>query len=534
MQRISWLRTHVLSLVLSVLFSLFTVSGIASRLQLYNRASVVSLAVFLVVYGVLFYFLVDGLLHRPRARTAESRLPSHPLMFGLLLLFWLPTYLAFYPGIFGYDGPVQIFYLVTDTLSAHHPVFHTWLLGGCFWLGKLLGGYAVGLAIYAALQGTFVAFAAAYTLQWLKKRNIPTFLWWFSAFFFAANPVIPLLNMNTTKDVPFSALFVLVFLQLIDLLEQGVTLDRSGAGKIARFLLTALVMCLMRNQGYYILFAIAVVTVLVLRRQRLRVAVLLLAAAILGWFCMGPLNTLLGIPKGDAREMLSVPMQQLACVWNKDQQGSLTLSEEDRQAIEELIPPEYLVQYNPADADLVKSGFQTEVLKADLPGYLSLYLRLGLRYPAAYWEAFSDLVSGFWDLAQPGQYRNLMISKTFEGVLGEEFDIQPDSHLEGYKTYLTLYVTNFSDLPLLNLLFSNALPAWVLLALMLAVILRRRAQLACAVLFCAAQWAICLLSPAVLVRYCMPLMLCMPVFAALLWETFTCHDHSPAPESETV
>lgn len=519
MQQIQKFRMPVFSLLLSALFSAFTVTGIASRLELFNRASLVALVMHLAVYGVLYYFLIDGVLHHPKARTADSRLPSFPLIFALLLLFWLPAYLAFYPGVFGYDGPVQITYLVTDTLSAHHPVFHTWLLGGCFWLGKLLGSYAIGLAIYAALQGLLVAFAAAWMLQWLKKRDIPTALWWFAAFFFAANPVIPLLNMNTTKDVPFSALFALVFLQMVDLLEQGISFDRRGAGQALRFLLTALAMCLMRNQGYYLLFAIAVVTLAVLRRQRWKVSVLLLAAALAGWFCMGPLMTLLGIPKGDAREMLSVPMQQLACVWTKDSQGSLALSDADRQAIEELIPVENLQQYTPWNADLVKNGFRTDVLKSNLLKYGSLYLRLALHYPAAYIEAFSDLVSGFWDLGEPGRFRGLMVTNTFPGMPGAEFVIQPDSHFEGYKTYLNLYVDHFSELPLLNLLFSNALPAWVLLALLLAVILRRRARLACAVLFCAAQFAICLLSPAVLVRYAMPLMLCLPVFAALLWET---------------
>ena len=371
LQRISWLRTHVIALVLSVAVLPSSPSRASPPgCSCTTGASVLSLVVFLAVYGgAVLLSAGRAFAPSPGPHLGEpaARFPAgvRPAAFCS----GCPPYLAFYPGIFGYDGPVQIFYLVTDTLSAHHPVFHTWLLGGCFWLGKLLGGYAVGLAIYAALQGIFVAFAAAYTLQWLEKAehpHVPVVV--FGVFVFAANPVIPLLNMNTTKDVPFSALFVLVFLQLIDLLEQGVALDRSGAGKIARFLLSALVMCLMRNQGYYILFAIAVVTVLVLRRQRLRVAVLLLAAAILGWFCMGPLNTLLGIPKGDAREMLSVPMQQLACVWNKDRQGSLTLSEEDRQAIENLIPPEYLVQYDPTDADLVKSGFQTEVLKVGSAG----------------------------------------------------------------------------------------------------------------------------------------------------------------------
>ena len=518
MKQFSRLRSRAISVVVSILFSFFSVTGIASRLELTTKAWTVSLVMLLAVYAILFLFLAELFRRGPGTCTAQLPLPGLPATFGLLLLCWLPTYLAFYPGVFGYDGPVQINYLVTHTLSAHHPVFHTWLLGGCFWLGHLLGGYDIGLAIYTALQTLLVAFAGAYVLNWLRCRNVPALVWWFAAFFFAANPVLPLLNMNTTKDVPFSACFVLVFVSLIDLLEQGMTGDRAGVRRLILFAAASFFLCLMRNQGYYLLFAVAVITVLVLRRLRIRVAALTLVLALAGWFCMNPLMSLLGIPKGDAREMLSVPIQQLACVWNQDREGKLTLTAAERQGIEELIAPEYLIQYLPCNTDPVKTGFETEVLKGNLSKYLGLYVRLGLEHPDAYLEAFLDLSSGFWDIGQPGAYRHLMVTNSFPDLLGEEYDIQVDSKWEGYRSYLTLYVSHFADLPLLNILFGNALPAWLMLALLIAVIFRRRWELFCAVMFCAGQWGICLLSPAMLVRYCMPLMLCLPVFVGLLCE----------------
>ena len=50
---------------------------------------------------------------------------------------------------------------------------------------------------------------------------------------------------------------------------------------------------------------------------------------------MGPLISILQIPKGDPREMLSVPMQQMAAVWKADQADLIAMEDGDRELLEE-------------------------------------------------------------------------------------------------------------------------------------------------------------------------------------------------------
>lgn len=89
---------------------------------------------------------------------------------------------------------------------------------------------------------------------------------------------------------------------------------------MAALLFAALVFCLVRNNGIYIL-VISLVTVLAFeKRNRWIFLVLLLVPIALTVLYTGPIETSLGIYKGSGlREMLSIPAQQVARVYSYDQ-----------------------------------------------------------------------------------------------------------------------------------------------------------------------------------------------------------------------
>ena len=73
------------------------------------------------------------------------------LAWMLIMVCWIPVWLAAFPGIYAYDAVTQTaeFYLNTG-LSGHHPIAHTAFLWGSFSLGKMLfGTYEAGMAVYA-------------------------------------------------------------------------------------------------------------------------------------------------------------------------------------------------------------------------------------------------------------------------------------------------------------------------------------------------------------------------------------------------
>ena len=108
--------------------------------------------------------------------------------FGIILLCYLPAYLAAYPGLFSFDGPLQALYYHDGVLDAHHPLLSTALLGIWIDIGHaVFGSYQGGMALYSLFQGACLAATFAYTLCFLRRYKAPKLLVFGSLVFFALN-----------------------------------------------------------------------------------------------------------------------------------------------------------------------------------------------------------------------------------------------------------------------------------------------------------------------------------------------------------
>lgn len=159
----------------------------------------------------------------------------------------------------------------------------------------------------------------------------------------------------------------------------------TGCGNAALFALASILVVLMRNNGIYAYAVFAVVFALVYRHwwRRWLAALLAVTAAYIG--VNAGLGTLLGVEPGETREMLCVPMQQLARVYNVAPE---TYTELERVWLLDLIQEEYLTDYRPKLADNVKNGFSDELFKADPRTFLHVWVKTGLRRPDIYFDAF--------------------------------------------------------------------------------------------------------------------------------------------------
>lgn len=515
------------ALLISFIFSVFSTSGLYFRTEGFTGKSAILmyfvgvLLVFWLGVSAFLYFLpvFTEALYKIRGKELSYK-KEGLIVFGLLLVCWLPAFLAVYPGVFGNDGPVEILQFFADNheLTAHHPLAHIWLLAVCFIAGNALtGDYNAGMVIYCVIQALAMAGCFIYVLLWMKRRGSAFLMRVLALAFFALNPIIQLLVFNTTKDTIFSGLFVVVFTKLTDLLED--TERMAGNWKwCAGFLALTVGMCLFRKQGYYLLaFVMLGVLVFYLGKKK-KALLLLLVSVILGWFLMGPLINILGIPQGDSREMFSVPMQQMARVWKEYDEGNIQLDEEDVALLEELIPKENLQSYHEDNADYVKTGFDTEVFEENMGEYIRLYLKLGIEHPVIYINAFGKMLSGYWDLDQYGYYRSQLYDNTYREDYYNIFDIQRNSLFPHYEQYLMQTVQYTQQMPVLRLIYSQALPVWILAALFVIKTFEKDRAILGSSLLLVGQWGILLLSPAMLVRYAFPLILCVPVMIVLLFE----------------
>lgn len=499
---------------------------------------------------------------------------GHPALFLLvvtlaLFLLWLPAFLAMYPGTFGYDATAQMlgYYRINGAcVTTHHPLLHTYFLGICMDIGyELLGSYSRGLALNIVLQELLLAFCFARCLLWLRKRKVSGRLVVFSLLFFGLHPIIQILVMNTTKDVLFAGLLLVALMELIDLAgkpetfvfltffqirekgrknsgkrkasqgnsREGKPTDKDAASvqtlssaerkaglmRSLLFLFDMTLMCAMRKQGYILLAFVSFFALILFFRKKI-VPFLLILSTVLGWFVMDPLPSMIGIPAGNSREALSVPIQLAAAVYNEQKEtDNVMITEEESAKLQELIPAIYLDNMDPVSADNVKAGFQTEVFDADKGDYIRLFLRLGARNPKTYLRAFSRLAYGSIDLGHRYLHRGLMTLYTFEDM--DEWHLERRTKFPAYYEYLNhmayggLMLNSTRDYILIDGVLGPVWEIYLMLLLVLAAIVYRKKEFFLPLMLLFGQWGIQLLSPVSLMRYTFPFIVCLPVLLCL-------------------
>ena len=465
-----------------------------------------------------------------RNRTENSLLKNDKagfiITFVLILISWIPVFLAAFPGIYAYDAVTQTAEFYADAgLSGHHPIAHTALLWGLISLGRtLFGSYGAGMALYSIVQMLIMASIFAYVIHMLKKWNCPKIIRVCCLLFYMFVPVHSVLAISATKDVLFSGFFTLVVLFLVDFSMDADSFMRSPF-KWIRFILAVFAMAAFRNNGIYA-FVVCIPFIIWTGRKYWKKAVALCLCCILIYgVYSGPVNTMLGVEPGNFREALSVPIQQLsrAMLYNSDE-----LTAEEKKKITELIP-DYM-NYTPRISDSTKGTFQTEKMKEDVIGFIKLWISVGIKAPITYIDAFMSNSIGFWypDMQYPDsgafhayiEYENTPYDFHTGGeyAMDDSFLlIERDSKLPALDRALHNWVYDVSHqrIPVISMLFSVGMYAWILLITVILCVCRKQWKMLPACMFLVGLWLTLLLSPVVVYRYGYALGICIPIMLAL-------------------
>lgn len=441
-----------------------------------------------------------------------------PVLWLVLTVCWIPAYLAWFPGILGYDTPGQIAALWGyETLTSHHPLFHTWLLGLFFKAGELIDNYSAAYAVFTALQTVAVTGSLAASFAFLRRRRVPVPLLLAAMLWVIANPMLQTLTFNATKDILYGASMLLFIISFWELIEP---LKPPGKSAYMKVFVSGLLVCLFRNQGIYIFLVLTVFCLLLRMRSKRLYGCLVGIMACYGIFCIFCTNVL-KIPEGDKREMLSVPMQQMAAVgYQRLMSGGGNISEDQLQIMEEIIPEQYILAWDSASADPVKSGFETEEFGAHLLRHLNNYIQIGLQNPDIYLETFRGMIAAYWDMNR-NPFRTLAFSYTFSDM--NRWDIKLESIL-GFYAEMLMNRGFVDPIPVWN---QPAVSIWCMPALAAVAYARRRKTLFLGSLPAILYFGTILLGPVALLRYMYPLMLAQPLllgmlFCSLITTNFEC------------
>lgn len=445
------------------------------------------------------------------------------LPFVFLILCWLPVLLAVYPGFFVYDAQDEWVQVASRVFSTHHPLVHVLMLGGIICaVHKVTGSYNLGIACYMIVQMVIVSGGFTYLLSYMRRRGVSRTVRVISLLYFAFFPVVVMFTLCSAKDALFTVALLLLLLALLDMGSSAEVFFTSAA-KMIFFVLSAAAMMLFRKNGVYA-FAVMVPILLICHKKYLKKMALLLAAAFLSYFLVnGALTVALHAEHGENQEILTVPIQQLARTYKFNKEA---FEPEDIEALHEVLPEEALVLYNPKLSDPVKVRFKNEVFAADKSKYAGLWVRIGLKKPLSYINAWLMNSYGFWypDTVIDVYSGNTVFTFTYEDSSYFGYEVEEpgyrDSKIpwldEAYRK-LALEISQ-EKIPIYSMLYSPGGIFWCIAFVFAYVLYRRKYHIVIPYLMVLLVWLTVILGPTYLPRYVLIFWYGLPLFVAMLLE----------------
>lgn len=448
------------------------------------------------------------------------------LTFLFLLLCWLPVLLAVYPGFFVYDAQEEYLQVASRTFTTHHPLVHVLLLGGIICaVHKVTDSYNLGIACYMIVQMFLAGGAFTFLLAYLRKKRVSKAIRFPALLYFAFFPVIVMFTLCSAKDTVFT---IALLLLLVGMLEMGISPDDFFASKrkMAFFAFSAFTMLLFRKNGIYA-FALMIPVWLMYHkkdRKRQKKTAGLLCIVLVSYFLITETLTFtLQAQNTENQEILTVPIQQLARTYkfNKD-----VFAPEELAALYEILPEEALALYNPKLSDPVKYHFRNEAYAADKSKYIELWLKIGLKKPLSYLNAWLVNSYGFWypDTVINVYAGNTVFTFTYQDSSYFGYEVEGpgvrDSKIpwldEAYRR-LSLEIEQ-EKIPILSMLYSPGGMFWCFAYLFSYVCYRKKYHILLPYLLVLLIWLTVLLGPTYLPRYVLIFWFGFPLFAAVTLE----------------
>lgn len=446
------------------------------------------------------------------------------VLWGGLLLAYIPAFLASFPGFFSYDAGAETYMVFTNKYSTYQPLPHVILLG---WIIRIVfhftGSYNAGIALYTLFQMAVLSACFAYMMSYLRRIGIKRWIFRISFLFLALFPTVVMFVCCSTKDSIFSGGVVLLVTLLLEMAADVEHFWRLTSKKLL-FAAAMLLVLLFRNNGVYALTIFFLFFLLVYKKYWKVWLPTVLGTFLLSTLISFSLQAAFHAKKGPLAEMLCVPMQQLARVYTE---AGAEISDGDAEILYDLIPQSILEKYNPKLADTVKNNFLEDNFKREPGRYIALWLRLGLAHPDIYVNSFLENTYGYWypDTVLDG-YRGIWSGdKQYKDSSYFAFPIDPPGNRRHFLPALERFYEKVSleiyqqKVPVLSMLFSPGFWHWVYAFCALYLIVQRRRKLLLPLSFIGLLYLTVLLGPIALVRYVLYMFFAVPLVLALLFDT---------------
>lgn len=492
----------------------------------------------LVLYAIVGYIginILAALVKRSRLRgNDEPLITKRWPVFLILLLGWIPYLLCFFPGSIPHDGMAQLNVgLGSVPPHNHHPAALSMLYGAVIKLARMVGlSDVMGVFIIVVLQTLFTAFVFAELIRFVDEVGRKRPLTIASIAFFALYPIWGMMVQALIKDTLYTAFFTLFVLGLAGAVLQdrpetqgdhfravdGHEPSEHPISVYASLVLGASGACFCRNNGVYVLL-ISLVVLLLLGKgvvRRKKIAVCLLSVAAVFFLVTGPVYSSVGVRPGSPKEMLSIPLQQMARYISR-YDGEI--AEGEREIIDRIIDYDAAKNgYDPTLSDNVKSTWKEDATGRDRLAFARLYQTFFMRHPGVFIEAPLHNSYNYYYFADMGNtmrdFQNYTEFKVNECLSYKDYIPE----LEGARGFAETWIRGVTALPLLNLLNRCGFYTWILLLCILSFLIRKRSRELVVVAPLVATVLICIASPVNgMHRYMWPVMATVVIPLAMLY-----------------
>lgn len=400
----------------------------------------------------------------------------------LVTAFWIPYFVAYFPGVYWYDTSWQLmeYYDPSVPFTDHHPFMMTYLYVGFAHIGKALFNNAIyGLYLLVLVQSLLSTLAIACTVCYTGKYNTPWKCRFFIAAFLTFFPIIPMMSMSLAKDTfntPFFVFFSIAFCELWR--TQGEILKSVSFNVF--FILDVLAVSLTKKTGMYIIvLALLLLACFVVKHWSCKIATIVLGSVpylVVGIIVPTFILPALHIAPGESNEILAVPMQQVANVVH-DHKDDLSAAEIDKiQQTYHMDIDQLQGAYCWYKADPIKGQ---ELSSEDVHALITTWMKQLVRHPG-------DMIAGWGGLS--------VAWFSFNVASGEERDLSmmlpinnSKHHYQNIEQYIPwtdntkagnaigrFYADTLSATPIFNIIWQKAFWATILPCAIMFLILRSK------------------------------------------------------------
>ena len=422
------------------------------------------------------------------------------LSFIIIFLLWFIVLLAYYPGILSYDSYSQIRQFENGFVE-NHPIIHTLYINFFYrFIGGLVESKSIGVLLATIIQMLFFDYSLSTLNRFLYRFNIDIKLLICLILFEAVLPIFSVLAISHTKDVFFSAFFVLFITENLNYIYK-----KEYFNSII-YLMSIVGFMVFRNQGIYILIVYLIYIFISKQSFKNIINKFTLYGFITGIIILLLLRIVTHAKPGRKAEIISVPAQAIGRI-NK-------LYIEDFDEYTKEVFRHFLREtneYGPFQSDYIKHG----LMSTDMPDFIYILKKTVFKYPYEYLLSAYLLDIGYlyindlqhahlYKKAEPGEYRSYG-GYFMTGIHGD-LSIKYDSKIPWLeKKYEDLFAhEEYQNTYIIKYLFSPALYFYLLFYSFILTLIKRKNELYNIYVFIILFILTLMVGASSLIRYALP------------------------------